>query len=58
VARLAGELSYQDPVGIRAGMILVHLVRIEPDYAKCNLISKNNICDSQRTQAGSGAGTR
>ena len=41
--RLAGQLSHQDPVGISAGTILVHLSRIEPDYAKSNLISKNNI---------------
>ena len=47
--RLAGQLSHQDPVGISAGTILVHLARIEPDYVKSSLISKNNICDSQRT---------
>ena len=41
--RLAGQLSHQDPVGISAGTILVHLARIEPDYAKSNLISENNI---------------
>ena len=43
MARLAGQLSHQDPVGISAGTILVHLVRIEPDYVKSNLISENNI---------------
>jgi hypothetical protein len=47
--RLAGELSHHDPVGITAGTILVHLARIEPDYVKSNLISKNNICGLWRT---------
>jgi hypothetical protein len=41
--RLAGQLSHQNPVGIRPGTILVHLARIEHAYAKGNLISENNI---------------
>jgi hypothetical protein len=42
MARLTGQLSHQDPVGISTETILVHLARIEPDYVKSNLISKNN----------------
>ena len=56
--RLAGQLSHHDPVGISAGTILVHLARIEPDYAKRNLISKNNICGLEPTLSGFGGGSR
>jgi hypothetical protein len=40
MACLAGRLRHHDPVGISTGTILVHLARIEPDYAKPNLISE------------------
>jgi hypothetical protein len=41
---LAGEFSDKHPVGIRSGTICVHHVRIEHDYAKGNLNSKNRDC--------------
>ena len=53
---LAGQLSHQDPVGSSPRTILAHLASIEPDYAKYNLISENNIGSFRSARSGSGTG--
>jgi len=39
----AGQLSHQNPVGTRSGMILTHLSRVEYDYVKGKVNSRNEV---------------
>jgi hypothetical protein len=58
VTRFAGQLSHQNPVGTRSGMILTHLSRVEYDYVKGKVNSRNELHVIQRVltarRAGSG----
>jgi len=41
--RLAGQLSHQNPVGTRSEMILTHPSRVEYDYVKGKMNSRNEL---------------
>jgi len=55
--RFAGQLSHQNPVGTRSGMILTHLSRVEYDYGKGKVNSRNELYVIRRVLTARPAGS-